>query len=492
MDASTRAVERTKALNDGVILFAIVGAAFIARLPRMGLSVANDEPVSIFSASRPLRLIDRFVTGAANHPPAHFYVLHAWFAVFGPGIVRGRWLSVIFGLAAVPVLYLLGRYLFDRTTGLIAALLLSLAPLPVVYSQIARPYSMHLFLSLCATYLFIVAVRERDPRYWWGFVACAALTVYTLYYGVFVIGALAASLVWIRRRHRVPLAWLLGGAALISAVYLPWLLHSVVPRLNSHGRMIGVVPGLPVHWYTPITILNRFNSSPRDPSPLWSFAVGGILFTVPALAALRHLWKRTTVPDFPDRESLVFVLILSVLPILGILSLAILHVQFQPRYVLFAAPYYYLLVAYGISGLPGTVRAPLLAAVFLYCGYAIVDRSFRNPANPDTRDALEVIAKNHRAGDCAVFDPLRDILLQWNNDYGSVPFRWTTQTPNLSGCERVWVVCVRQDRWSRINQALAEQAEPLERQSLYGVHLGLFRYHTQTALPPGAQDDVPF
>src|SRR5215831_13390059 len=119
MDASTKARERTKVLHDRAILLVILTAAFIARLPRMALSVANDEPVTIFSASHPLWLVDRFVIGEASHPPAHYYLLHAWFAMFGPGIVRGRWLSVIFGLAAVPVLYLLGRYLFDRVTGLI-------------------------------------------------------------------------------------------------------------------------------------------------------------------------------------------------------------------------------------------------------------------------------------------------------------------------------------------------------------------------------------
>src|SRR5215471_1633062 len=322
-----RARERNRSFNDRIILLGIVVAAFIVRMPRMGLSVANDEPVSIFGASRPLWLVDRFVIGEASHPPAHYYLLHAWFAVFGAGIVRGRWLSVILGLAAVPILYLLGRYLFDRTTGLIAALLLSLAPQPVIYSQIVRPYSMHLFLSLCATYLFIIAIRESREKYWWGFVACAALTIYTLYYGLFVIGALTASLLWLRQRHRIPLAWVLGGAALIGAVYVPWLMHGIIPRLSRHGHMTGVVPNWPIHWYTPFTIINRFNSSPRDPSPLWSFAVGGVLFTLPAIAALR-LFARPKSEAPHQRESLAFVLILSILPVLGVLSLAILHVQF--------------------------------------------------------------------------------------------------------------------------------------------------------------------
>jgi uncharacterized membrane protein len=75
------------------------------------------------------------------------------------------------------MLYLLGRYLFDRATGLTAALLLGVAPFPAIYAQIARPYSMHLFLSLCASYLFIVAVREHRPAYWWAFVVCAALMI---------------------------------------------------------------------------------------------------------------------------------------------------------------------------------------------------------------------------------------------------------------------------------------------------------------------------
>jgi hypothetical protein len=469
-------IDRIPTAKGRFILFAIVTLALAARLLRMGLSVSNDEPFSIIVAGNPWRWMDRLIVFDVVHPPLHYYLLHAWFDLFGTGVLRARSISVVFGVAAVPVLFLLGRYLFDRTTGLIAALLFSLAPLPAIYAQIARPYSMHLFLSLIASYLFIVAIRERRRDYWWAFVACAALTIYTLYYGVFVLIALAVFLLLFRTRYPIPATWWAGGALAMAVAYLPWLMHAIVPRLTSHKAAPGTMPGLPIHWYTPITILNRFNSSPHDPSPLWAFVVGAILFTVPALAALRRLGQRA---NSSEREGTLFALMLAALPIVALMLLGLLHVRFQPRYVLFCVPYYLLLVASGIRGLShSALQASLLSGIAAYSCLALWDHSFRNPATPDTRRAISVLAKNSRSGDCAVFDPLREILLQWNNDYGMLPFRairWTTQPPGLEGCSRIWVVSMDQRRWRNIAAALTEKAELLERQSFYRIQVALFQ-----------------
>jgi hypothetical protein len=83
----------------------------------------------------------------------------------------------------------------------------------------------------------------------------------------------------------------------------------------------------PYHWYTPITIFNRFSSSPHDPEPLWSFVVSGIVFGLPAAAALWTLWKQPLQGPSAaskQRENLILIWMLTVLPILAILSLGLL------------------------------------------------------------------------------------------------------------------------------------------------------------------------
>ena len=55
------------------------------------------------------------------------------------------------------------------------------------YSQVARPYAMFLFLALCSTYLFLLAVREGHRFAWVGFLCLAVAMIYTHSYGVFVL-----------------------------------------------------------------------------------------------------------------------------------------------------------------------------------------------------------------------------------------------------------------------------------------------------------------
>lgn len=49
------------------------------------------------------------------------YVLHAFLAAFGYGVFQARFLSLLFGVLAILMIYLLGDALFDSATGLLAA-----------------------------------------------------------------------------------------------------------------------------------------------------------------------------------------------------------------------------------------------------------------------------------------------------------------------------------------------------------------------------------
>ena len=472
--------------NLRLILFAIVAIALLARIPQMHLSIGNDEPFSIDAASRSWSQMNMAVVSDFVHPPLHYYLLHMWFDIFGVGIQRARWISVIFGVATVPILYLLGRYLFGPTAGLTAALLLGVAPFPAIYSQIARPYTMHLFLSLCASYLFIVAIRERRATYWWAFVACAALVMYTLYYGAFILLALLGFLLLFRNRYTVPRSWLGGGALVLVLAYIPWVVEVITHRLASPKAMPGRMASFPFHWYTPITIFNRFSSSPHDPEPAWSFVLGGILFGLPAVVALWTFWKRAPKElsaAAMQRENLIFILMLTILPLIAILSLGLLHVRFQPRYTLLSTPYYYLLVACGISLLPGRLsRATLLAGSIVYSVFALVDHSYLHPENPDIRHALSFLAKVARPEDCAVFP--EGVLRQWTNDHGAPPFRLIDGRPDEvdpTGCRRTWVVASAINQGYVIAKRVGEFASLVQRRHFYKLEVLLFQTQDQPA-----------
>ena len=89
--------------------------------------------------------------------PLYFILLHYWMQ-FGSSEAWLRGLSVLFALGSIFLTYLLGCRLYSKTTGLIAALLLTLSPLAINHSQEVRMYMMSTCIclagSLVLTYVF--------------------------------------------------------------------------------------------------------------------------------------------------------------------------------------------------------------------------------------------------------------------------------------------------------------------------------------------------
>ena len=80
----------------------------------------------------------------------------------GPYFLLGRLLSVAMGTASVYLVFRLGRDAFGRPAGLIAALLLAVAPLAVAYSHMAVTDMTAVAFSLLALVLLLRAARPAD------------------------------------------------------------------------------------------------------------------------------------------------------------------------------------------------------------------------------------------------------------------------------------------------------------------------------------------
>ncbi len=98
------------------------------------------------------RAIEHFdVTRGQPQPPGHiFYVGTVWLVhqfISDPNAAL-VWVSVFFAAAASAALYWLGRSVFGREVGLIAALLLATSLSFWAYSEVAYPYTLLAFLSI--------------------------------------------------------------------------------------------------------------------------------------------------------------------------------------------------------------------------------------------------------------------------------------------------------------------------------------------------------
>jgi mannosyltransferase len=161
--------------------------------------------------------------------PWLYYILAwPWSKLFGLSEVGLRSLSAIFGLATIPVAFLVGRELAGRRAGLITMALVAVNPMLIWYSQEARAYAL-LVLLCTVSLLFFLRFRRTGATpdlALWGIGSGLALASH--YFAALPIAVEAAWLLLDDRRQRR--TWLaIGGIGAVGLLLLPLALHQANP-----------------------------------------------------------------------------------------------------------------------------------------------------------------------------------------------------------------------------------------------------------------------
>lgn len=138
------------------LLFWILLLGLILRLVSLNQSFWLDEATSGLVARNFNfgEIISKFSPGDF-HPPFYYLLLKVWSMIFGTSEIALRSLSVIFGVASIYLVYLIGKKISDKKVGLIAAVLLATSGLHVYYSQEARMYTLATLLVSFLVYSFL-------------------------------------------------------------------------------------------------------------------------------------------------------------------------------------------------------------------------------------------------------------------------------------------------------------------------------------------------
>ena len=178
-------------------LGAIVLAGALLRLRWFGDSLYGDETEAFYDVSgHGLGGVLHLLNGHTPELSPPLYFVLAWMSerVFGTSVQSLRLVSMVAGVSAIPMTYLLGRFTASSRAALVAAAMVALSPFLIFFSSEARPYSLLLALCLASTLALVRAVGHDGRSRWWVVYAlssCAAL--YTHYLAVFV---LAVQFVW--------------------------------------------------------------------------------------------------------------------------------------------------------------------------------------------------------------------------------------------------------------------------------------------------------
>jgi 4-amino-4-deoxy-L-arabinose transferase-like glycosyltransferase len=106
--------------------------------------------------------IEANIRGDIGNSPAYYGVLWGWMKIFGLSDFSARFPSVLFSTLIVLLLYaFVKRHFESESLALISAFLAAIEPFFVAYSHMARNYSMSFFLTLLATHLFLLIVKQQ-------------------------------------------------------------------------------------------------------------------------------------------------------------------------------------------------------------------------------------------------------------------------------------------------------------------------------------------
>ncbi|HEX4053328.1 MAG TPA: glycosyltransferase family 39 protein [Tepidisphaeraceae bacterium] len=123
--------------------------------------IVNSPPKIGFAGAPPWWHIWTGLT-STTHPPLYHVMLRWWVDLLGPGDRAIRAMSWLFGIGAAAVLFDAVRRVAGAWRGLAAAGIMIFAQAQIDFSQMARPYTMMVFLAalLCDA---LIAVQRKGP-----------------------------------------------------------------------------------------------------------------------------------------------------------------------------------------------------------------------------------------------------------------------------------------------------------------------------------------
>ena len=233
--------------------------AIVAALTAIGLALRAvgsnsqlwyDEIYSLVVSSRPpLHELLTTYYGDIQHP-LYSVLANLSVSALGETAWTVRLPAIIFGVASIPLLFLLGRAVATTHEALLASALLTVSYHHVWFSQNARGYTLLLFLTLLCTLLFYRGLQLRRWPPFLCYAVAAALGAYTHLTFVFVVVSHAASVLLLAaptfRTRRpgqgpgwlaMPIAAIILSGVLTLVFYSPMLSQVIDYYLHVSGKM---------------------------------------------------------------------------------------------------------------------------------------------------------------------------------------------------------------------------------------------------------------
>ncbi len=158
-----------------------------------------------------------------THPAGVQVFMYLWTAVGGTSEEWVKLPFVVFGILSIWIAFKIGRLLFDNVSGLLTAVMIASTQFFIMYSQLARPYSSGLLLTLLMTYFwcaYFFGNRKNINLLW--FVVFAALSSYNHHFSLLFAAIVGISGVFLINSRKQLITYAISGLT-IFVLYIPHL-----------------------------------------------------------------------------------------------------------------------------------------------------------------------------------------------------------------------------------------------------------------------------
>lgn len=206
-----------------VLGLSMLGVVVISQLLLVEQSLRLDEAQSMWQTSHSIGDTLRVVAQDV-HVPLYHVILHFWQLYFGNSLFTVRLLSLLFLLATIPVVYVLGKQVLRPGWALFAASVYSFLPFMNWYGNEGRMYTLLAFFATLSQLYFVRIIQGKKS--WRGYGLTAIVGAYSHYFFSFNLATQGIFYLANRKQfERGSLKRFITVAVLVIMSLLPWLLY---------------------------------------------------------------------------------------------------------------------------------------------------------------------------------------------------------------------------------------------------------------------------
>ncbi len=377
------------------IILLILG--LITRFYNIDVQVLDMDEGATYFFSR-MSFMEIIDYGEPNSPL--FYNLEGWICdTFGKSELTIKFLPAIFGAFCVPLAYLASKELFGSLpSAIVSATLVLLSPALISFAQDARGFSCAAAMVLAQLWLFSIYLNREDSRILWILFAVVSAIGVHMHYVAMMPTALFFLYAYIHQRKK-SLDKIVKSNTSLSLIIFIALILPIIPSIHNALR---ASMGYDDTWISGWDYVKECATAFFYGSDT-AAVIMTILLTIGVVFSMRRSCHRA-----------LLLLSISVIPFLFTLWVSTFsHVHY--RYVLFAAPVLYILIASPLCALED-VRIPhrtmtaaactvLCVALVACASFPMLEDQYAHPQRGDFKGAVDILEEQAGEGDYIVYSP---------------------------------------------------------------------------------------